>query len=251
MRAPLLAALLSATPALAAAPDRTDAAAFEAANQLYEQSRLEEAIRAYRALLAAHPRSPDLHYNLGNAYFRFGQPGSLGLAIASFERAFALRPRDGDLRHNLDFALRRAGESLVPPGVPSALFATFYLFSRDELAALHAAALWAACLLSLAYLLKPPLRSRLRAPCAAAAAVWLAAAGWWGTRALVVPASPGVILIQQAEVRSGPGDSFPVSFRAPEGRRVTVLAVKGKWAEIGVLKEGLKGWLPADQVERI
>ena len=61
----------------------------------------------------------------------------------------------------------------------------------------------------------------------------------------------GVIISESAEIRSGPGENFNVSFTAPEGRRVQILSVNDDWLEIGVLKEGAKGWIPAACVEVI
>ena len=57
--------------------------------------------------------------------------------------------------------------------------------------------------------------------------------------------------VGDAEVRSGPGETFPVSFKVPEGRRVSRLDARGKWVEIGVLKKGLKGWVSAEAIEGI
>jgi tetratricopeptide (TPR) repeat protein len=246
--APLILAL---APSCARAGQADRQTLFTDANAQYENSRYAEAISGYRNLISLSPRAAAAHYNLGNAYFRFAQPGSLGLAIASYERAFALRPRDSDIRQNLDFALRRAGESLVPPGVPSAFFVLYHLFSMQELAAFQWLGYWCALLLGTVFLLRRDLRDRLKPWLAAAAAFWLASLGWWAARALTSVDSPGVILHQMAEVRSGPGENFSVSFKAPEGRLVTVLGSKGEWVEIGVLKEGLKGWLPAEAVEKI
>ena len=45
--------------------------------------------------------SAQLHYNLGNAYFRNNE---LGKAILNFERALLLDPGNSDIRHNLHFA---------------------------------------------------------------------------------------------------------------------------------------------------
>ena len=231
--------------------DADTAASLEKFNRAYRESRLEEAIKGYRSLIAAAPDSPALHYNLGNAYYRFGQTGSLGLAIASYQRAFALSPRNADIRHNLDFALHRAGESLVPPGTPAALFLLFQLLSAAELRVLEVAGLWAVCLLGSLWLLAPRLRPKIGTPLLAAAALWIAGAAWWGMRSASTPAKMGVILIQNAEARSGPGENFQVSFQSPEGRRVSILGEKGPWLEIGVLKEGLRGWVPADAIEKI
>lgn len=224
---------------------------FEEANRLYEEARYELAAEAYQELARQRPYSAALHYNLGNAYFRQGAPGSLGRAIASYWRAFELDPRDGDVRHNLDFALQRAGESLIPPGVPKALFAAFQALSRRELAALQWLGLWAALLLGSLHLLREDLRGRLRPWLTSAVAAWACCAAWWGLRSAYDIPSPAVVVAPEAEVRSGPGRNFPVSFKVPEGRRVSRLDGEDGWVEIGVLKEGLKGWIEARDLEEI
>lgn len=211
---------------------RFDAADYTAAATLYGKA------------LQRAPRDPALHYDLGNALFRAGK---LGPAIASYQRAFEILPRDGDIRYNLGFALRRAGEELVPPGVPPVMFALFYWLSERELAGLHWLACWAALLLAAAFLLgRAPAR-----PAIIAAAAWAVFGLWWGLRLKLEPAQRGVIVAASAEIRSGPADTFPVSFTAPEGRRVEVLGEQGSWLEIGVLKEGERGWIKKDAVERL
>ena len=217
-------------------------------NALYEAARYAQAAEKYQAAVKLDPLDAAAHYDLGNARYR---EGSLGRAIASYQRAFDLSPRDADIRYNLDLALKRAGETLVPPGMPKAVFILFNLLSRTELPALHWLGFWSFLLLVSAALLKESLRPALRSPLAAAGALWLCAGAWWGLRTLTGEAHPGVILAAEAEVRSGPGLRNPVNFKAPEGRRVSILGEKDGWLEIGVLKEGLKGWLPAGQVEAI
>ena len=221
------------------------------ANKLYGQSKFAEAAAKYKELAASDPLEAAAHFNLGNACFRLNGPGDLARAIASYQRAFNLRPRDADVRHNLDFALRRAGESLVPTGMPSAAFILFHILSRTEVSALHWLGFWAFLLVASAALWREKWRERLKPWVFWAGVFWAAAGGWWGLLALTDVQNPGVILAADAEVRSGPGLNFPVNFKSPEGRRVSVLDEREGWLEIGVLKEGLKGWLSAEQVERM
>lgn len=246
MNALLLAASLACGAAAAPAP-----AALAEANALYEAARYPEAASAYEALLRASPHSAALQYNLGNARFRQGGPGSLGRAVAAYMRAFRLDPRDGDVRANLDYALKRAGESLVPSEMPPAVFVLYHVLSDVELAALHWLAFWAACLLAAGALLVARAREPLRAAALAAAAAWVGFGGWWALRRSTGFKEPAVVLLQDAEVRSGPGDGFPVSFKVPEGRRVERLDEKGPWQEIGVPREGLKGWILKTSLEAI
>ncbi len=198
--------------------------------------------------LETAPRDANLHYDLGNALLKAGH---LGPAIASYQRAFDIRPRGADIRYNLDFALKRAGEELQPPGVPTPVFYLFYLFSERELAGLHWLGCWVFLLLASAYVLKPAKREDLFIFLAAAFCFWAGAGLWWGARLEIEPDQRGVIVKSTAEIRSGPGDNFSVSFTAPEGRRVEILSQSAGWIEIGILKEGARGWLPADAVEKI
>ncbi|MBI5883440.1 MAG: tetratricopeptide repeat protein [Elusimicrobia bacterium] len=216
--------------------------------ELYAAADYSGAVAGYAALVADQPRSASLHYNLGNSLFKDGQ---LGRAIAEYQRAFDLRPRDRDIRHNLGFALKRAGEDLVPPGVPPFLHYLFHLLSGRELAGLHWLACWATLILASAALLRRSAAGAIGWWGAGALAAWLFFGGWWGARAALEPSERAVVIKATAEIRSGPGDGFSVAFTAPEGRRVSVLSENGRWLEIGLDLEGAKGWVLADSVERV
>lgn len=221
-------------------------AAGEDARAHYDAGRYEAAASAYRALAQTDPRDAALQYNLGNALFKSGR---LGPAIAAYERAFARDPRDADLRANLDFALRRAGEELTPPGTPPALFLAATALSERELAGLHWLCAWAALLLVAAWLAFPTKRPMLGGRVAGVAAAWAFFGLWWAGARGLLPVSRGVIIAPRAELRNGPGASFSVGFTAPEGRRVRVLSAREGWLEVGLTKEGVKGWVEAAAVE--
>lgn len=228
-----------------------DEVSLKAANRSYEEGRFEASIEVYQELLKDNPNSATLHYNLGNAYFRLGLPGSLGKSVASYYRAFQINPRDGDIRHNYDFALKSVGETLISAGTPKALFVIFNLLSHNELVALQWIGLWISLLLCSVYLLRERLQERLRPWLVGTIAFWALCAVWLGIHHLTSVRRPGVVIRHNAEVRSGPGRNFPVSFKVPEGWRVSRLDAKGSWIEIGILKEGLKGWVDSKAVEKI
>ena len=71
------------------------------ADDLYRMDDFQGAIAAYEDILAAGQTSADLHYNLGNAYYRDGQ---LGKAILNYERALRLKPGMNDAKENLALA---------------------------------------------------------------------------------------------------------------------------------------------------
>jgi hypothetical protein len=162
-----------------------------------------------------------------------------------------LDPRDGDIRQNLDFALRRAGEELSPSGMPPLVFLAFHLLSERELAGLQWLACWMTLILAGLCLRRASWHETCIGWTIAAGAFWIFTGLWWLALRGVTPPHRGVIVIASAEARAGPGDNFNVSFTAPEGRRVQILSENGEWLEIGVIKEGAKGWVPSSAVEEI
>lgn len=238
------AALLAAA---LAAPVR--ATPYDDAKASYDAGSYDKAAAAFAELAAKSPNDAALRYDLGNALLKAGK---LGRATASYQRAFDLDPRDSDGRHNLDFALNRAGEELAPPGVPGPAFVAFTALSARELSGLHWLAAWAALILGGFFLLGDARRREtLGSPALGAAAAWVFFGLWWAGLRSALPPDRGVIVAARAELRNGPGEKFTVGYTAPEGRRVRVLTDAGQWLEVGLLKEGVKGWTLASSVERL
>lgn len=74
---------------------------FEQGNKFYEEKDFESAIRMYKAVLDQGVESAEVHFNIGNAYFK---AGDLGRAVVSYLRAARLDPADDDIKANLEFA---------------------------------------------------------------------------------------------------------------------------------------------------
>lgn len=72
--------------------------AFGTANVAYQEKGYTTAITQYQSILQQGYQSAELHYNLGNAYYRTQQ---LGKAVLHYERAARLAPNDKDIKHNL------------------------------------------------------------------------------------------------------------------------------------------------------
>ncbi len=245
---PLLLLLLLAAPA--AAYDRSELAEF---NDLYRTGRYEEALEGYRSIVAKEPEDPWGYYNAGNALFRLNRPGE---AVLYYAKAFKLDPRSADIRANLDFALRQTGQTLVPENVPAFLHYLYYSLSDGELKALAILLFWLACLAGTAGFLLDGSRPGLAAgrAAAAAAALMLLSLGWLGARRAASPFSEAGVVTRQGGTRmlSGPGENFKTYASAPEGRLVKILdATDDNYYEIGLPKEGIKGWALKTDVERI
>lgn len=220
-----------------------DAGALARAARAYEVGRLADALTEYETLVRSHPADPALSYNLGNTYWRLGQRGK---AILWYERARRLAPRDGDTRFNL--ALARSSLTDEEPGWGEAFDR---ILTPRELAWVSVLLLWGLCLTAgLALILEWPWAKwgsvvRWGLP------LLIVLAGWAGIRAHDLNRRWAVVAVPTAEVRSGPGDQFPVGYTAPEGQRALILNRRPGWIELGIPSKSLKGWVTESAVEAI
>jgi tetratricopeptide (TPR) repeat protein len=74
---------------------------FQQGNGAYQRGQYADAVKAYEAVIASGYVNGELHYNLGNAYYKLG---NFGKAILHYERARRFMPSDEDLQHNLQLA---------------------------------------------------------------------------------------------------------------------------------------------------
>jgi len=74
------------------------------ADSAYSADDFPRAIDLYSRALAQDGPSPDLYYNLGNAYYR---NGNLGRAIVAYNRCLRIDPANPDARANLAFVNSR------------------------------------------------------------------------------------------------------------------------------------------------
>jgi tetratricopeptide (TPR) repeat protein len=244
----LLFVLLAAAPA--AAFDRSELAEF---NDMYKNGRYEEALEGYKGMIKQEPANPWACYNAGNALFRLNR---MGPAVLYYSRAFALDPRSPDIRANLEFALRQTGQTLAPDGVPNALHYLYYFLTDAEIRMAAVIFFWLACLAGAARFLLDGSR-----PGKVAGTAGLAAAGlllfflaWLGARYTTSPFSDGAVVTKAGGVTmmSGPGERFKSSATVPEGRLVKILdSADDNYYEIGLTREGIKGWALKTEIERL
>lgn len=82
----------------------------ETANLAYQSGNYQTAITLYEQALKVGD-SPELYYNLGNAYYR---SNNITKALINYEKAYMLNPSDADVRHNLDYVRTKTVDKLIP-----------------------------------------------------------------------------------------------------------------------------------------
>lgn len=85
-------------------PAKADLATIAAADSAYMADEFQTAVELYSKAISEDGPSAKLYYNLGNSYYRTGQPGK---AILAYERSLRLDPTDRDARENLEFVNER------------------------------------------------------------------------------------------------------------------------------------------------
>lgn len=217
------------------------------AQQAYNEGDYLQAAKLYKEQLntTADP-SAVLYYNLGNSYYKLGLTSK---ALACYYRAWRMDPRDEDIFHNLSFVLGQNAQSLIPTDVPASVFHLFFYLSIIELEGLLWLLGWLFVIVLIFALLSHS--KKLKQVLILLGSIILLAGIWYGFRVSIDKKPLAVVNKFQAEVRSGPGASFPVNLSVPRNHIVEVKDTKDDWAQIYIPEEKAQGWVLKDSLEEI
>jgi tetratricopeptide (TPR) repeat protein len=225
---------------------------FQQAGSDYQAGKYAEAVTAYEKILANGLENWQVHYNLGNAYFK---QRLLGKAILHYEKALALNPENEDVRFNLDLAnlsvidrIPTPPRSLVVIGLDTAL----HLISLQT-ATILAAALWVVLFFVLiARILGRGFFQRLSQsllwPSLVAWALATIVFGWQ----LYEKSNYryAIVLAPRVVVTSAPAEGATEVFTLHEGVRVQLETASGSYQRIR-LADGKVGWMPHEALGQI
>ena len=241
----LVAGLLSVTLSFAITKDNADTT--------YKQGKYQQAIIDYQELLKEGV-SPELYYNLGNAYYR---SDNLAQAILAYERAAQLSPGNSDIRFNLQFARAKTIDKIVPDN--EMFFVTWYkrlvnFTSVDNWARTGIVAVVLALLLMLAYLFGPQLLVRKIGFYGSSIALLLFVVTTffaWQQKQNLERHCGAIIMAPSVTIKKTPVANGTDAFVLHEGTRVDITDKSMKsWYGIKI-GDGREGWIPPSQVEII
>ncbi len=224
---------------------------FRQGNKFYEAGEFEDAAAAYEKCLAAGGTGADVLYNLGNAYAR---QRMIGRALAAYHAGLRRAPRDEDLLNNIDQVATLRAE--VAPQIPRSWLAAVghEVVSRhtlNELVGLALVLLVVCTGLGLALLERvwPPRRVLMALTGVGILALLSAWACGAKYHAECVVA-PAFVSVEQATLRSGPGEHFEITGHLTDGARVVAERQSGLWSEV-VLGTGKHAWLRDADLARV
>jgi len=215
----------------------------DAANKAYHAGKYDEAKFDYLRLVQAGQYSPDLFYNLGNAWFKLGDQGR---AILNYERALVLNPRLDEAQANRLSTLKVVGNDDAPTVRDRAGgYADCFVLTASI-------AFWIFAFALVFSFVKPrPVARLCRIISVLAGLAWVAGAGaaiWVGegpkdpSRALVVDS--------MAELKYGPAVSARSAESLQIGNHVEILSERGDWTFCRA-SSGTLGWILTRKIERV
>jgi tetratricopeptide (TPR) repeat protein len=221
---------------------------FKNGNQFYEQGMYEEAVKEYTRLLEQGFESGNLYFNLGNSYFKKGEPGR---AILNYERAKRLIPTDSDLKANYNFVLSKM-ENTLPQAVTPSIEKTLGLYNKLTLDGLTVlvSVVYAGIILFLAASLFIQVFRRYRIIVICILLLVFVSGAFSLYSRVSVLEREAIVISKSAEAKFEPLDNATTHFTLYESMKTLVLESKGNWLKIS-RPDGKSGWIRKDSLEII
>ena len=226
---------------------------YSKANVLYQEAKFEEALSLYKKVDSLGFESPEIYYNMANAYYRSHNPG---YARLYYERAKLLDPGDIDINTNLEFVSSMLTDRFDE--VPEFFLKTWL---RKAVLGLHpdrwlqlSLILFSIFILGgIFYIFLKSLKIRKTgfylAIFSFSFSILTFAFSFLSYQKVSDP-SAAIIMEGSQTVKSAPRQSGKDLFILHEGTKVALENSINKWAEIRI-SDGRKGWVPVESFVEI
>jgi len=225
----------------------------EKANKAYMAGFYENAITIYEKIINDGLASPELYYNLGNAYFKTNNFPS---AILNFERALKYNPGDEDIEYNLAVANNKIVDKIEL--LPDLFYIKWWKnlknwLSPDGWAIAVITLFTLLIILTAVFLLSRSIITR-KILFASGLVILLASilTGLiaWQTYTESRRQNTAIVFTPTLPVKSSPDESSIDLFVIHEGLKVRIMDKIGDWNEIKIAN-GSKGWVKAGDIKPI
>jgi len=223
------------------------------ANKAYTEGFYANAAELYKKVLHSGVESPELYFNLGNAYYKLNE---LPQAILYYEKARKLDPGNEDVNYNLSVANNKIADKIEP--IPELFYirwlrSLWELMSMDQWAKIAIITLVIALVSGFVYFVSN--RMLLRKSGFWMGIVFLGCSIFclllaYKNYRIINNNKEAVIFTPTVTVKSSPDEKSVDLFVLHEGTKVRLIDTIGNWYEIKIAN-GSVGWLPSSAVEKI
>ncbi len=248
----LLIGLISSVNLLAAGTDHYETI-FETANQLYDNGEFEEAKNQYLQILNAGYVSPDLNYNLANAYYKLG---SYPAAILYYEKCLKLDPGNADAKYNLNLTNKMIIDKI--DSLPTIFYKRWWQSMRNS----NSLDGWATLLIVFVFAMATSFflfnvsgKSQIKRLAFYGLLLFTVGAVYTtimsvGLYKHIHSQEDAIVFEPTLNVQSAPSSAATTLYVIHEGTKVTLIETKDSWANIA-LPDGNEGWVPTETLETI
>ena len=227
--------------------------AFAEGNRNYAEGKFEEAAASYNSIIKEGYFSADLHYNLGNAYYKLD---SIPKAILHYEKALRLNPRMHDAQKNLKLAQIKTIDKIEP--LPDVFLSKWWktllnLFHPDGWASLAVAFMFIALLGIIIYLFTRTKIARKTGFILAITAVLLSLTALFlgfMKNSYLQNSTEAIVMTPTINVYSSPTEGSTKLFVLHKGTKVDLENRSGVWVQIRI-SDGNEGWIKQNELAEI
>ena len=222
---------------------------YEKGLNAYRNNQYELAIQEFETILDNNWDSPELYYNLGNAFYR---DGNISGAVWAYESSLRLLPTNTNAGYNLKLTNLKVKDRVVLPDPP--IYLKWYMGIKES----YAPPIWINITLFILLLLSIfATISRILSSVSLNyiqgifitsffCSLFFTLHSIWTENSV----NQGVIYYPAVEVRSEPNTFSTRLFEVHEGLKVLINQSSENWIEIELL-DGKSGWVEDDQIRLI
>ena len=230
-----------------------DTTTYVYAGVMYEKGDYQTAAEIYERLLTTNGESPEIYYNLGNAYYKLNK---FGPAILNYERALVFSPTDDDIRYNLDIANLKIRDRIEPvsENILLAWWRNFIvLLPIQTWAFLTIALLWMSFTGFIFYRVSNNYSTqRLSFYLFAIALIIfiISATATFSRNDYDLNYRFAIVMSPSTIVKSEPNESSTNLYLVHEGLKIRLMDTEGTWSEIK-MPDGNVGWVKTEDLEGV
>jgi len=231
----------------------TPVSLLDSANFAYSKRNFQKSSEYYAGIISLGYESPEVYFNLGNAYYKLDK---IGMSVLNYERAKKFSPQDEDINFNLKLANQHTLDKIEP--APKLFLEEWW----SNLKKMHSEKTWGirsiVCFALFFFFLGIFITSRKLIN--KQFGFWLgliffsfSVISFSITKSRhydITNKNYAVILSSSAEIKNSPADTGIKLFILHEGAKVSATEINGEWVKIGLSSEKV-GWVKRSSIEFI